>query len=125
MIRNAAPFSMDFYRQFVRGTFDKTRARHLAVLRWTTAPSFYVKTVDQNGRAMEPEVLARDARRDPPGGARLHRRDVTRAAAIETGTDVRPQAPNWINVDIRRDPQEKRICGFAVCRREPRVDHAQ
>src|SRR3954452_25002167 len=26
MIRNSAPFSMDFYRQFVRGTYDHTTA---------------------------------------------------------------------------------------------------
>jgi hypothetical protein len=111
VIRNAAPFSLDFYRQFVRGTYDQPGAPW-PVLRWTTAPSFYVKTTDQNGRAIEPEVLTRvyDAIRAAvpafSGGTYT-------AVAIETGTDPRAQAPNWINVDIRRDPNEKRLCGFA------------
>src|SRR4029079_2871490 len=80
--------------------------------RWTTAPSFYVKTVDQNGRPIEPEVLARvydGIRAAVPaftGG-------VYSVAALETGTAAREQATNWINVDIRRDPNEKRVCGFS------------
>ena len=57
VIRDAAPFSMDFYRQFARDTFDNDPGAPFGLLRWTTAPSFYVRTVDQNGRAMEPEVL--------------------------------------------------------------------
>src|SRR5438874_185041 len=59
VIRTAAPFSLDFYRQFVRDTFDNDPGTPWPVLRWTTAPSFYVKTTDQNGRAIEPEVLVR------------------------------------------------------------------
>lgn len=111
MIRNAAPFSMDFYRQFVRGTFDQPGAPY-AIFRWTTAPSFYVKTVDQNGRAIEPEVLAivLDALRKAVPAYTAGR---YAAAAIETGTDTRPPALNWINVTIRRDPNEKQVCGFA------------
>jgi hypothetical protein len=117
MIRNAPPFSMDFYRQFVRGTYDQPGAPY-AVFRWTTAPSFYVKTVDQNGRAIEPEVMTRvlDAiRQAVPAYTAGH----YTAAAIETGTEVRPQAVNWINVDIRREPAEKRVCGFAFIGANP------
>jgi hypothetical protein len=111
LIRDAAPFSMDFYRQFVRGTFDQPGAPW-PVFRWTKAPSFYVKTTDQNGRAIEPEVLTRvfDGIRAAVPAYTAGR---YQAAAIESGTDARPQAPDWINVEIRRDPNEKRICGFA------------
>ncbi len=111
VIRDAAPFSMDFYRQFVRGSYDQPGAPW-PVLRWTAAPSFYVRTVDQNGRPIEPEVMSRvldGIRAAVPAftGGRYA------VAALETGTDVRPQAINWINVDIRRDPNERRTCGFA------------
>ena len=115
---------MDFYRQFARDTFDNDPGAPFSLQRWTSAPSFYVRTVDQNGKAIEPEVLAVtfDAlRRAVPaftGGNYA-------AAAIETGTAVRAQATGWINVDIRRDPSEKRVCGFCVRRRQSRVDHAQ
>ena len=119
VIRNAAPFSLDFYRQFARGTFD-----HLAdgapfsLQRWTTAPSFYVRTVDQNGRPIEPEVLTRvyDAIR---AAVPAFTGGVYQVAALETGTGARPQAPDWINVDIRRDPSEKQVCGFAFVGANP------
>jgi hypothetical protein len=35
------------------------------------------------------------------------------AAAIESGTESRAEAPGWINVDSRRDPNERRTCGQA------------
>jgi len=117
LIRNTAPFNMDFYRKFARGTFDQPGAP-FPILRWTTAPSFYVKTTDQNGKAIEPEVMVRvlDAiRQAVPAFTAQH----YSAAAIETGTDARPQAQNWINVDIRRDPAEHRVCGQAFIGANP------
>ena len=88
VIREAAPFSMDFYRQFVRGTYDSDGPH--PVLRWNESPRFYVRTVDQNGRAVEPEVLAvvRDALlRSVP----LFTGNKLSVAALETGTEVRPR----------------------------------
>jgi hypothetical protein len=113
MIRDAAPFSMDFYRQFARGTYDhQGDGAPYYLYHWTTAPSFYVKTTDQNGKAIEPEVLTRvyDAIRAAVPAFTAGNYSV---AALETGTATRAQAPDWINVDIRRDPAEKRVCGFA------------
>ena len=119
LIRNAAPFSIDFYRQFVRGTYDHAGdGAPFPNFRWMTAPSFYIKTTDQNGRAVEPEVMTRvlDAIRSAvpafTGGRYA-------PAAIETGTDTRAPATNWINIDIRRDPAEKQICGFAFVGANP------
>ncbi len=110
-IREVAPFSMEFYRNFVRGTFDQPNAP-FAVLRWMDSPRFYVKTIDQNGRPVEPEVL--QVVRDAIGravtaftGGRLS------VAALETGTETRAEAPGWIIVNIRRDPNERSVCGFA------------
>ena len=116
-IRDAPPFSMTFYRQFVRGTYDEPAAPY-AWLGWTSAPSFYVKTVDQNGRPIEPEVMTvvLDAiGRSVPAwtGGRMS------ARAIESGTEDRPQLDGWINVVIRRDPSEHRTCGFAYIGANP------
>jgi len=110
-IRDAPPFSAEFYRNFVRGTYDQQGAPY-AVLRLMESPRFYVKTVDQNGRAIEPEVLqvVRDAifRAVPEfSGGRLS------VAGFETGPETRPGANGWINVDILRDPNERSKCGFA------------
>jgi hypothetical protein len=110
-IRNQAPFSLDFYRQFVRGTYDQPGAPH-AVLRWMEAPRFYVKTVDQNGRPVEPEVITvvLDAIRRAVieySGGRLS------VSVLETGSELRPLAVGWIDVAIRRDPNQRQTCGFA------------
>jgi hypothetical protein len=102
MIREAPPFSMQFYRELVRDMYEKSEGSPWRVLRWTSAPSFYVRTVDQNGRPVEPEVLqvTLDAlRRAVPaytGGTYA-------AASIETGVDERPAATGWINVNFRRE----------------------
>lgn len=109
-IRNRPPFSMEFYRQLVRGTYDYDTV--YSVLRWMESPKFYLKTVDQNGRPIEPEVLAviQDAlHRAVPAftGGRLS------VAALETGVDSRERTTGWINVEVRRDPSEGRICGRA------------
>ena len=107
-IADHGPFSMEFYRELVRGTYDEPGAPW-PVLRWTTPPSFYVKTVDQRGRPIEPEVVAvtLDAiRRAVPAwsGGRFG------APVIETGTETRAPATGWIAVEILRDPHAD-ICG--------------
>ena len=121
LIRDAAPFSMEFYRQYVRGMFDHKDdpGAPYSVLRWTSAPNFYVRTIDSSGRTVEPEVLAvtLDAlRRSVPaytGGTYT-------AAAIETGVDVRPETPGWINVDFMRNTGG-RTCGTSFVGRNPGV----
>lgn len=117
LIRETAPFSLEFYRQLVRGTYDHTDGPW-PVLRLTDAPRFYLKTVDQDGKPIEPEVLdvVRDAlARAVPAftGGRMQ------ALAIETGTSVREGASGWINVDIIRDPSQRQICGYAYIGRNP------
>lgn len=106
----AAPFSLEFYRWFVRnGLDDPNNLRTLR--RWTQAPSFYVRSVDQNGRAIEPEALQ-------PIVATIHRvvPELTggrfSVAALETGTETRAPTAGWINVDIVRDPKSE-SCGSA------------
>jgi hypothetical protein len=118
MIRDAAPFSMEFYQQFVRDMYDRSEGAPWPVLRWNTAPSFYVRTVDQNGRPIEQRVLAitLDAiRRAVPAYTGGH----YSVAAIETGPEVRPAAPDWINVEFRRERTEHPVCGRAFVGRNP------
>jgi hypothetical protein len=117
LIRNSAPFSMDFYRQLVRDGFEKGDGYPWRTLRWTQAPSFYVQTVDQNGRSIEPEVLAvtLDAlRRAVP----LWTGNTYAVGAIETGTASREAPAGWINVLFRRDASSDR-CGQSYVGRNP------
>jgi matrixin len=117
IIRDAPPFSMEFYQQLVRDMYDKSDGSPWPVLRWEMSPSFYVRTLDQDGRPVEPEVLAvtLDALRRAVPGFTAGRYS---AAAIETGTDTRPSASGWINVDFRRE-SDAVICGRAFVGRNP------
>jgi hypothetical protein len=115
LIRLSAPFSMDFYKQLVRGTFDY-ETDVWPVLRLNASPKFYVKTVEPSGRSVEPEVLSvvlAALQRAVPAftGGKLS------AAAIETGTETRGDVPGWINVLIVREPASD-SCGLAYIGRE-------
>jgi hypothetical protein len=116
LIKNAAPFSMDFYKQLVRGTYDSEGAPW-NVQRWVQPPRFYFKTLDQNNRPLEPEVVTviRDAlaRAVPAYTGGIY------TAAIETGTETRAQTPGWINVLVQYDLSEQSTCGRAFVGRDP------
>ena len=82
------------------------------------APRFYIKTTDQNGRAIEPEVLA--VVHDAVGRAvPAFTGGTFAAAAIESGTEARAEAVGWINIDIVRNPNERSTCGQAFIGRNP------
>jgi prepilin-type processing-associated H-X9-DG protein len=81
------------------------------LLRLPTSLKIYVRTVDQNGRALEPEVLRLivgtipRAVSDWSGGT-------LSVAALETGTATRARTPGWIMVDTTRD-RHSEWCGLA------------
>jgi hypothetical protein len=121
LIRDAAPFSMEFYRQFVRGMFDHAddASAPYPNFRWTSAPNFYIRTIDSVGRTVEPEVLAvtLDAlRRAVPA----YTAGTYQAGTIESGTEVRPETTGWINVDFRRNTGGN-TCGTSFIGRNPGV----
>jgi hypothetical protein len=106
LIPNRAPFSLNFYRELVR---DAAEAPLQPLARLTRNPSIYLRTVDQNGRAIEPEVLdsvSRSVRKavvDWSSGT-------LSVAAFERGSATRPRTMGWIMINILRD-RESEICG--------------
>jgi len=116
LIRNSAPFSMDFYRQLARGAFDEQDGPY-PLQRWEQQPKFYLQTVDQIGRAVPADVLntIRDA--------------VTRAvpawtggqytAVLESGKEGRPGMPGWINITVQNSPGERVTCGQSYVGADP------
>lgn len=116
LIRDSPPFSMTFYRQLVRDDYDEP-GDLAPVLRWMEPPRFYLRTVDQNGRAIEPEVLA--VVREALGRAVPAFTGGRFSATIESGTETRPETTGWINVDIVRNPNERRTCGTSFVGRNP------
>jgi hypothetical protein len=118
VIRNRAPFSLDFYRQLVRGMYDHSDEGPFPNFRWMEPPRIYFKTVDQNGRPIEPEVLPR-VLEALARGVREFSGGTMSPAALETGTETRAKTPGWINVEFRRDPNERSTCGFATVGANP------
>jgi hypothetical protein len=116
LIRDAAPFSLEFYRQLVRGTYDQEDAP-FDVLRWTRAPKFYIKTVDQNKSAISSDVIA--GVREAISRAVPAFTDGQYSATIETGTTERTATSGWINVLIKRDLSEGDTCGQAFVGQDP------
>jgi hypothetical protein len=107
VIRNASPFSLNFYRELVRNAAEESSLEPLA--RLTANPNVYLRTVDQNGKAIEPEVLEsvtqslRKAVSDWSSGT-------LSVATFETGSATRPRTVGWIVVNILRD-RESPLCG--------------
>ena len=116
LIRNSAPFSMDFYRQLARGSYDQDGGPY-PLLRWSQQPKFYLKTTDQLNRSIASDVI------------NTIRDGVTRAvplwtggqysAYIESGSDLRLDTPGWINILITSDPGERVTCGQSYIGRDP------
>lgn len=110
LIRNAAPFSLTFFNWLVRGDFDDLDEL-TPVLKLETSPKFYVRTIDQNGRAVEPEVLGvvlpaiRKAVTDWTN-------NTLSVTTLETGTETRPRTEGWIVVNITRNYNSD-YCGAA------------
>jgi hypothetical protein len=116
VIRDAPPFSMEFYRQFVRGTYDHIDAPYIT-RRWTASPKFYIKTVDQAGKPIEPEVLAVIAD-SIPRAVSAYSAGKLSVTAIESGTAPRAETPGWINIEIQRT-NETSICGYTYVAIDP------
>ena len=117
LIRDAPPFSTDFYREFIRDMYDKSDGSPWPLQRWTTPPSFYVRTLDDTGHPVESGVIDTtiDALRRGVSGYTAGRYAV---AAVATGTEVRPGAADWINVDFMH-AESSDTCGTAYVGRNP------
>lgn len=114
LIRDAPPFSLDFYRQLVRNAYATPETLQ-PLRRWSEPPRFYVRAVEEgSGRAVETEVLA------------FVQEWLARAVpmwtgwptpVIETGSDGRPDQPGWIRVVFIRTTEP--ICGRSFVGRDP------
>jgi Carboxypeptidase regulatory-like domain/Matrixin len=109
LLREGGGFSLEYYRQLAR---DSTSAPAYEPLwRLNDNPSFYVRTVDQNGRPIEPEVLRGVYAAIPKAVADWSARRLA-VATLETGVKTRPRTPGWIVVNILRE-KDVEYCGLA------------
>jgi hypothetical protein len=121
LIRNAAPFDLAFYRQFVRN--DKDEPGVLRTLRrWTKAPSWYLMTTTlDSGRPLTPgelDKLDSGIRASVP----LWSGGLFAASVIDRGTTP-PSGPGWVIVRTEDEPKShptsKDYCGYAFVGVDP------
>lgn len=115
LIRDAQPFSLAFYRELVRDGAEAPGALETLV-RWTTAPSFYIRTVDDGGRPVASDVVAsvRAAiARGVPEWTGME------AAAIQVGAEARGSVRGWVRVNFVRTSGD--FCGRAFVGGNPGV----
>jgi len=95
-IRDAAPFSLAFYRAWARNGFESLELQ--ATKPWTRDPSFYVQMlVDGTTTRVDPDVveqIRQDFVKSIPDltGGKFH------LASFETGDAPRPLADGWVNL---------------------------
>jgi hypothetical protein len=116
LIPLAAPFSIDFYRALVRNGHEAPGQLE-PLRRWTANPRFYVRSADQNGRPIEPEVMA-VVLGSIPEAVRQFTGGVLSVAQLESGPETRQPAPGWITINIVRD-MSLPYCGKAFVARDP------
>jgi len=102
-------FDQAYFRAIVRNGYEDPTALQ-PVRRWTRSPMLYIRTVDDTGRTILPEVVQQVvsiASSVVPmyTGGRLG------VAAIEQGTGTRQGQAGWITIDWTRDASE--FCGWS------------
>jgi hypothetical protein len=96
LISLASPFSLTFYREFLRGAADNN-GNLGANFRWEQNPSFYINT--RNGSSEMPASVVNDLASFLPALVTQVTDGRLSVQRIETGTETRPQIAGWINVE--------------------------
>jgi len=102
-------FDQDYFRAIAHNGYEAPTALQ-PLRRWTRSPMLYVRTIDDSGRAILPEVIQQvvtlaSSLVPQYTGGRLG------IAAVEQGTGMRQGQAGWITVDWIRDASK--ICGQA------------
>lgn len=117
LIRDAAPFSLSYYRELVRDQFDEPDTPQ-PIRRWRKNPNFYINLrnpgTGENIADAERDKIISTIRAAVPqmtGGQ-------FEAGTIETGSEERPLQAGTINVLITHEP-ESEFCGYALIGADP------
>ena len=96
MISTASPFSLDFYRQFVRNGFDSTTLRPTQP--WARAPRFFVNTITQDTGETVPVGVIDGIRRVFENSVLELSAGRFELAAFDTGPEPRTDVADWVYV---------------------------
>jgi hypothetical protein len=116
LIPDGRPFSPDFFRELLHDAYDSPGAPE-SFERWTSTPKLYLRTIDQQGRAVEPEVLA--VIRHAVGWSVPAFTGGLMSAVLEEGTETPPLANGMIRILVIRDDPSSTVCGRATVGLDP------
>ena len=102
-------FDHGYFRAIARNGYEQPAALQ-PLRRWTRAPMLYIRTVDDTGRAILPEVLQQVVS-IASSAVPQYTNGRFGVAAIEQGTDTRRGQAGWITIDWTRDATT--FCGSA------------
>jgi hypothetical protein len=105
------PFSIDFFRQFVRNTHDAPDKLEI-LRRLAVSPSLYIRTVDDAGRTIDPQTLSlveSTMRRS----VQAFSAGTLTVAGVEMGAAARERMDGWITIDFVDRPDAD-YCGTAI-----------
>ena len=116
LIPDARPFSATFFRELLRDAYESPNALE-PFRRWTSTPRFVLRTVYQDGRAVEPEVLA--VIRQAVGWSVPAFTGGTMSARLEEGPATPAPAIGVVRILMVRDDPSSTTCGRATVGRDP------
>ena len=102
-------FDQAYFRAIVRNGWERPDALQ-PLRRWTRSPSLYIRTVDDTGRDILPEVLQQVVAIASAAVPQFTNGRIG-VAGVEQGTETRRGEPGWITVEWTRDATQ--FCGFA------------
>ena len=105
----AGGLDQDYFRAILRNGFEQPSALQ-PLRRWTRAPMIYIRTIDDTGRAILPEVLQQVVS-IASSVVPLYTNGRFGVAGFEQGTETRANQAGWITVDWAREANA--ICGRA------------
>ena len=100
-IRDELPFSLLFYRAFVRNSLESQTLAPIA--RWTVNPSFYLKTTVENSSSVVPENVILRMRDVIIGSVSELSGGRFEMAAFEWGPDAREAADGWVRITFHNE----------------------
>lgn len=109
------PFSIEFFRQLVRNTYDDPAAPR-SLSRLARSPSVYIRTVDTSGRDVDASTIA-SVTAAIQSSVREFSGDRLQVVTVETGRE-NPVRPGWITVEFTEDPMAL-FCGQARVAGDP------
>jgi hypothetical protein len=105
-------FDAGYFREFVRNKLESTTGLQ-PVRRGTRAPSFYIRTIDEAGAAVDPQFLSQ-AESDIKLSVPLYTAGRFDVAAIEYDVSTRETASGWITVKWLAGPQAAHLRAHEV-----------